>query len=266
MFRYYDYPEDPTLPGKVLRASESDALLASKFRIGVIFQHHNDNPAKFLEPQIGEKDAKQALQLADENHQPFNTAIYFGIDGPEDHFAALQDEYRLNGKGPMPEPRKAELSKTKAGRNLIKYYELFLQYGQKALGTPDLEHIKPEMMNPVIATYFREIKSSFETYAKRNGGNGYKIGIYCTWPMCKLGASLGLKYVWLSPEGRGTKLRHSAGYTELLNKPDALNLVQWPETTCSKWSGAPKGSTPGFDFNQVNSDRSDLGSWDHKRQ
>ncbi len=260
IFRYYDYPDDLTLPGKALRPPESDALLAGGFKIGVVFQHHNDNPAKFFEPQIGKKDAEQALALADENRQPFKTAIYFGIDGPEDHFKSLQNEYRLNNKGPMSAERRLALGQTSSGRIMIKYYDLFYQYGPAALRTSDLEQIRPAMINPVINEYFKEIEASFASYSQRNGGNGYNIGIYCTAEMCKLGASRGIKYIWLSPEGRFT-----SEYKELFKTPDMLNLVQWPETSCPSWTGAPAGQGAGFDFNQVNSSKPDLGTWDHKR-
>jgi hypothetical protein len=255
LFRYYDYPKDETLPGKTLRSKESDGLLAAGFKIGIVFQHHNDNPAKFFEPKIGKMDAEQALDLADENKQPYNTAIYFGIDGPEDHFKPLQDEYRLNNKGSMSADRRSELQATKAGRNMIKYYDLFYNYGPKALGTSDLESIRPAMMRPVIDEYFAEIETAFKAYAQGHGGKNYNIGIYCTAAMCKLGAKRGIKYVWLSPEGR-----FSPDYTELLGKPDIVNLVQWPETSCGDWTGAPAGYSVGFDFNQVNSEKSDLGA------
>jgi hypothetical protein len=261
IFRYYDYPADETLPNKTLRSNESDALIAAGYKVGVVFQHHNDNPAKFLEPNIGKQDAEQALALADENRQPFNTAIYFGIDGPEDHFESLQEEYRANDKGPMTPDRKLALSGTKSGLSMIKYYDFFYRYGPKAFGTSDLEHIKPEMMYPLINQYFGDIEAAFEDYSKRNSGNGYKVAAYCTAEMCKLGSRRGIKYIWLSPEGRLTN-----EYKELFKKPDILNFVQWPETKCPDWTGTPDGETAGFDFSQVNTANPDLGTWDKKRK
>src|SRR5262249_52419292 len=46
IFRYYDHP-DETIPRKTLHSVESDALIGAGFKLGVVFQHHNDNPAKF---------------------------------------------------------------------------------------------------------------------------------------------------------------------------------------------------------------------------
>ena len=52
VFRYYDYKNE-TLPGKTLHPDESDAIIAAGLKIGIVFQHHNDDPAKFLDPKIG---------------------------------------------------------------------------------------------------------------------------------------------------------------------------------------------------------------------
>ena len=73
-FRYYDHTNE-TLPGKTLRASEAEALALAGLNIGVVFQHHNDDPAKFLIPDIGARDAERALELAKENKQPFGLSL-----------------------------------------------------------------------------------------------------------------------------------------------------------------------------------------------
>lgn len=203
IFRYYDDPENPTLQGKPLRSKESDALLAAGFKIGVVFQHHNDDPNKFRQPGVGKADAKTALNLADENKQPYGSAIYFGVDGPFE--------------------------------------------------SPGLRRN--------VRQYFQDIESEFKDYATRHGGNRYDIGMYCSADMCSVGDDLKLKYMWLSPAGR-----NSDEYKKRFNKPDRLNLVQSRESEKCKWTGAPDGQSATIDFDQINSDHPNLGTWDHKRQ
>src|SRR4051794_5262981 len=42
VFRYYDHV-DETIAGKTLHPAESDAIIAAGLKIGVVFQHYNDN-------------------------------------------------------------------------------------------------------------------------------------------------------------------------------------------------------------------------------
>jgi hypothetical protein len=124
VFRYYDYKNE-TLPGKTLHPDESDAIIASGLKIGVVFQHHNDDPAKFLDPSSGTNDAEQALKLADENRQPYGSAIYFSVDGPELHLDPLIKEFKLNGGRPMSSDREAQLRRQ--GRSyFVESYANFL--------------------------------------------------------------------------------------------------------------------------------------------
>jgi hypothetical protein len=113
IFRYYDQPigEMPaeTLPGKTLHADESQKLIDARFKIGVVYQHKNDIAAKFFPSGAGKEDAERALKQAEENKQPFNTAIYFGIDGPEENLVGLAKEYRANNGEPLSESRKDQL-------------------------------------------------------------------------------------------------------------------------------------------------------------
>lgn len=81
IIRYYDDPDHPTLKGKVLHKDESTAILKAKFKIAVVFQHKSHSVSKFQDGE-GTKDAGFAWKLAEENRQPYKTAIYFGIDGP----------------------------------------------------------------------------------------------------------------------------------------------------------------------------------------
>jgi hypothetical protein len=260
IFRYYDYPESETTTGKTLRKTESDAILAAGYKIGTIFQHYNNNPAKFFEPGIGAKDAQQALIMAEENRQPYDTVIYFGVDGPEDNFGPLQAEYALD-RGPMSQARIDELKRANKFA-LIKYYDLYVRYGQQKLGISDLgptAKLKPEMLYDVIDEYFKEVEATFKADRDQHGG-GYKIGMYCTAVMCAVGERRGIQRIWLSPEGR-----LGQDYKDFFKTLTKVVMIQWPDTSCQYWSGAPKGEVAGFDFNQVNDRNSDLGTWDQKR-
>jgi hypothetical protein len=173
-------------------------------------------------PNIGKKDAELALSLADENKQPYKTAIYFGVDGPFDLASAQKKALRAK-----------------------------------------------------VHDYFQQISTAFAKYSEDHGGNGYYVGLYCSVDMCDMAKDLGLNYVWLSPAERESPT-YRATYKRLLDSPKALNLVQYPETKCRDWGGGPlmlkretgkmESETPAFDFNQVNSEKTDLGTWDHKRQ
>jgi hypothetical protein len=80
IIRYYDH-ENETLPGKTLRRTERDLIMANGFKAAVVFQHHNDQLASFSAVR-GRQDAERSLALANENLQPRDSAIYFGVDGP----------------------------------------------------------------------------------------------------------------------------------------------------------------------------------------
>lgn len=79
IIRYYDH-ESETLPGKTLRRTERDLILANGFRIAVVFQHNNDQLSSFTWWR-GREDAERSLVLAEENSQQRGSAIYFGVDG-----------------------------------------------------------------------------------------------------------------------------------------------------------------------------------------
>ena len=79
IIRYYDHV-DETIRGKTLHKSERDLIAGHGFAIAVVFQHYNQKFASFT-PERGAADAKRSLVLAEENSQPPNSAIYFGVDG-----------------------------------------------------------------------------------------------------------------------------------------------------------------------------------------
>jgi hypothetical protein len=257
VFRYYDHI-DETLPEKTLLAAESDAIIAAGLKIGVVFQHHNDDPAKFLDPESGTRDAERALMLADDNRQPYGSAIYFGVDGPERHLDTLLKEYKRDGGKPMSASRKQELRKHPG---LIASYGSFLRFGPDAFHLDDLSKVTPDAMKPVVARYFHSIQGSFAKYSREHAGNGYKIGMYCTAAMCLLGDDDGLaEFFWISPEGR-----NDPEYKQFLQRSDRWTLVQQRETSCPGWGPTPDRQELKFDFDQVSGKHPDFGQWAAKR-
>jgi hypothetical protein len=259
IFRYYDY-ENETLPGKTMLAAESDAIIAADLKIGVVFQHHNDDPAKFLVPTSGTEDAERALKLADDNRQPYGSAIYFGVDGPERHLGPLIKEYKLNGGHAMSSAREAQLRKQGRGY-FIESYSNFLMYGPAAFHVDKLDQVTPEMMKPVIAGYFSSIRESVQAYAQKHDGNRFKIGMYCTAAMCLFGDDSKLaEYFWISPEGRT-----DPEYRRFLQRAGHWELAQQLKTLCPGWGPTPDHKELEFDFDRVSSRHPDFGQWATKR-
>lgn len=257
VFRYYDHT-DETLTGKTLRVGESDAILAAGMQLGVVFQHHNDDPAKFIIPQIGRKDAERALALAQENQQPRGTAIYFDVDGPERHLDRLTKEYRTNGGQAMSKARTDELRKQHRSY-FIESYQNFLDYGQERFGLKRLDRVTSEMMKPVIVQYFKEIRDSFDDDAQSHGHRGYKIGMYCTAAMCLLGDDQKLAdYFWVSPEGR-----NDPEYRSFL-KRGHWHLIQQLPTKCTQLRSISNRQPLEFDFNFVKPGQLNFGQWSSK--
>lgn len=79
IIRYYDHPNE-TLQGKTLRRRERDLIARNGFQIAVVFQHKNNQLSSFTQAR-GKADAQRSLALAEENSQPLDSAIYFGVDG-----------------------------------------------------------------------------------------------------------------------------------------------------------------------------------------
>jgi hypothetical protein len=259
VFRYYDH-ENETLPGKTLLGPESDAIVGAGLKIGVVFQHYNEDPAKFLSPDAGTKDAERALKLADINRQPYGSAIYFAVDGPERHLDPLIREYRLNRGNPLSDPRKA-LFRAQGRAPFIDSYADFLRYGRDAFHVSRLDTVTSEMMKPLIERYFHSVRDAFAAYAAAHAGKGYKIGMYCTGAMCLLGDDKKLaEYFWVSPEGRRDR-----EYREFLQRDGHWSLVQQLSARCASVAPAPGGTGLQFDFDLVSAKHADFGQWSAKR-
>jgi hypothetical protein len=67
--RYYDWDPE-SQPCKTLFRDETNAILANKFSIAVVFQHFNGDPETFIDTTRGKKDAERSLDLAEHNGQP----------------------------------------------------------------------------------------------------------------------------------------------------------------------------------------------------
>ena len=253
VFRYYDHT-DETIDGKTLLPAESDRIFGAGLEIGVVFQHHNDDPAKFLIPAIGTTDAERALALADANRQPYGSAIYFGVDGPELHLGPFMDEYRSSGGTPMSEDRKNEL-RSQNRAYFIDSYANFLKYGPAAFNGQKLDQLTPAVMKRPIAAYFKAIQVSFARYAQQHGSKGYRIGMYCTGMMCLLGQNENLADLfWLSPEGRNDPEYGKA------HSGDNWHLVQQLPTSCPQVDAKFE-----FDLDYSNPKHADFGQWAAKR-
>jgi Rv2525c-like, glycoside hydrolase-like domain len=108
ILRYYDH-EQESQKWKTLTVAEADAIIAAKLSIGVVFQHYNTDPVKFMEPNVGRTDADRALLLADRIGQPYESAIYFGIDGPERHLDGLKQVFTWSNGKPITDAAKARV-------------------------------------------------------------------------------------------------------------------------------------------------------------
>jgi hypothetical protein len=79
VIRYYAHgPGQWT--GKVLSAAELDALEANDLSVAVVFQHNNNVPDNFLDPDKKVLDVEWARRHAASLRQPAGSAIYFGAD------------------------------------------------------------------------------------------------------------------------------------------------------------------------------------------
>ncbi|WP_412178059.1 glycoside hydrolase domain-containing protein [Roseibium alexandrii] len=79
--RYYDWPEQQTLPNKLITPGEAKQIRSYGFNILTVFQHNNGYGRTFKNWKWrGPKDATVALSLTKTIDQPKGTTIYFGVD------------------------------------------------------------------------------------------------------------------------------------------------------------------------------------------
>jgi Domain of unknown function (DUF1906) len=268
IIRYYD-EECETLPGKTLSLEESKAIISAGLQLAVVFQHRSDDPTKFFEKSIGVKDANRALILAERLGQPYKTAIYFGIDGPERHLVdKVPDKLWKDNNGQRMSPDKEQAYMTSRGSCAINSYRLYVDHAAEVFGVnEEPSKVDSKKMYAVFKRYFDDIRTAFQEYARSHEGNTYKIGIYCTSAICSFAKREGLaEFYWLSAEGRDdkTKGHDDSIYDEFLQQHAGEDwfLIQ-SAPVLAPW--APGGRLVEFDVNYVNPKHDDYGQWGEPR-
>ena len=262
VIRYYD-EQCETLSGKTLSSEEAKAVISAGLKLAVVFQHHNDDPTKFFQDSIGVKDATRALFLADQLHQPYGSAIYFGVDGPERHILSTVGAYYKKYNG-QPMPAADEATYLQRSKCAINSYHLYLDNAMQVFGTKDPAKVDPTKMYRVFQTYFNDIKNTFAKYAEQHGGKTYKIGMYCTADVCSNGKSAGLAaYYWLSAEGRDDD--KSVPYDNFIRQNSRADwALMQSAPVLAPWDVG--GKHVEFDFNYVNPKHNDYGQWGEFRE
>ena len=80
VIRYYDWPGQESLAGKIPKDDEIARIRRSGLKFMGVFQHFNSSLSTFTAAR-GVIDAGKALGLASKWKQPKGSAIYFGVDG-----------------------------------------------------------------------------------------------------------------------------------------------------------------------------------------
>ena len=82
VIRYYNHRNGEQHPSKCLTLCELQALYNAGLSVGVVFEQRGGAGGNItdLDAESGVRDAKRALELADEMQQPTGSAIYFGVD------------------------------------------------------------------------------------------------------------------------------------------------------------------------------------------
>lgn len=80
ILRYYDWPGQETIKGKMPTKAEMDLLNGMGFKHARIFQHNNSKLATFT-TERGVIDANHSIKQAREAGATKGRAIYFGVDG-----------------------------------------------------------------------------------------------------------------------------------------------------------------------------------------
>ena len=83
VIRYYGWPGQESLKGKIPKDDEMARIRAAGFKFMAVFQHFNSSLSTFT-TERGVIDAGKALGLAARWKQPKGSAIYFGVDGDFD--------------------------------------------------------------------------------------------------------------------------------------------------------------------------------------
>ena len=252
--RYYAWPEDGIISCKVLLPAESDAILKSGLSIISVYQHENDDPETFMKAGRGSGDATKAVKLAKANGQPIGSAIYFAVDGVDQTLKDSVFEYSINKGGPVSKGRRHRLISADISFNKhIKYYERFRRY-HKNIFKKSAADINATDILPFVERYFRDVRKTFA-----DSKAGYKIGAYGSGAVCSHLQKLGLiDYCWLAmSEGW-------PGFDEQY-KSGKWHLAQQRSTMCKNWKFHEQEKVR-FDFNKINTAKSNFGQWSKKTE
>jgi Domain of unknown function (DUF1906) len=295
IFRYYDHIHE-SIENKTLQSAEVDAIIAAGLSIGVVFQHNNDDPTKFLEARVGVTDAKRALDLADKFRQPFDTAIYFGIDGPERHLEPLKKEFVASVGKPISSDRKKKLKSEFVENRLKELKEKYKSDGkpsdwiEKELATPAMrskvDRTAQDRLEAYIERYDRFLKDGPRVFKTRDLDKlsekdmlpvleEYFADIKRTFVAYRkshnqsgfklglyctpLACLEGVKKEWAEYVWLSREGRFDPEYEEMKGKAGSWHMIQYPDSqSCTTWSDP--GAT--IDLNQVNPKKgADIGQW-----
>lgn len=269
VIRYYDHPEE-TIACKTLLADEVDAILATKgMSVAVVFQHNNDDPETFLDGGRGTRDAKRALELAEANGQPYQSAIYFGVDGVDQ---ALKDfAYEINkfrqGETLSEERKSALLKEGWRPAKVEKYanqYAAFRKYHARhfkdSKGNPlPPGKVEAKHIIPYVTEYIRQVKAVFDAASGGDPEKSYRIGAYGSGLVLdELNAEGLIDLKWLSMS------RGFPGSREY-RASDKWNLAQDVERACP-WNYEDKPGIVGVDGDIVKGSEPDFGQWSAIRE
>ena len=81
IIRYYDWPGQESLKGKIPKDDEIALIKKYGFKILFVFQHYNQNFSTFTDSSRPAKDVAAILQLTKKFGQPKGSGIYVGVDG-----------------------------------------------------------------------------------------------------------------------------------------------------------------------------------------
>jgi hypothetical protein len=252
IIRYYAWP-DENISCKTLLPQESDAIIAAGMNIVTVFQHENDDPETFFNRSRGTIDAKRAMELAAANGQPAGSAIYFAVDGVDQTIKDMAFEHAMsNGRNISSQRRRKLLRADRAFGRHIRHYARFLQYNHRVFNKP-VASIRPQDMNPSFEHYFKSVRDEFAKQPK------YKIGAYGSGAVCEFLFGKGLiDYCWLA-QSTGWP-----GYDKFYSSRK-WSMVQQKSTFCKNWKYRGV-EVVRFDFNRVNSAKSDYGQWSKKAE
>lgn len=300
VFRYYDHIKE-TIENKTLQSAEVDAIIAAGLSIGVVFQHYNDDPTKFLEARVGVRDAERALALADKFRQPFDTTIYFGIDGPERHLKPLTKEFVTSTGKSINSDREKKLKSEFVEVRLNELREKYKSEGNSSdwieneLATPamrsNVDQTAQVRLDSYIKRYDRFLKDGPRVFKTHDLGklhekdmlpdigeyfadikrtfvayrkNHNQNGFKLGLYCTPLACLEGVKKEWAEYVWLSPEGRFDPEYEEMKGKADSWHMLQYPESQgCMTWSD--RSAT--IDLNQINPKKgSNIGQWKTRRK